>query len=94
MDFEFIEPSSSDPLFEFSVQTQKITIKTEISAESNTKRMICLLCYDSNEESIVLDSEEGRRLNVSPILFKYFQFCFAVRFQSFVAQCIRSVSVD
>lgn len=40
--------------------------------------MICLLCYESNDESIVLDSDEGRQLNVSFLLFKYFQFCFNV----------------
>lgn len=40
--------------------------------------MICLLCYASNDECISVDSEQGRQLKVSILLFKYFQFCFDV----------------
>lgn len=40
--------------------------------------MICLLCYETNDESIVLDSDEGKQLNISSLLFKYFRFCFDV----------------
>lgn len=84
MDFEFVEPSSNDPLMEVPIEAQKIAMKTESNAEPSINKMICLLCYEPNEESMALDSEEGKRLNVPHLLFKYFRFCFAVRFQSFI----------
>lgn len=41
--------------------------------------MICVLCYESNKDSIRLISSEGKQHRVSSLLFKYFQFCFEVR---------------
>lgn len=43
--------------------------------------MICLLCYESNKDTIRLSSDEGKEQRVSSLLFKYFRFCFEVRYQ-------------
>lgn len=40
--------------------------------------MICLLCYEPNNESISLDGEQGRQWKVPIILYKHFRFCFDV----------------
>lgn len=40
--------------------------------------MICLLCYESNEEYISIEGEQGKKLKVSVLLYKYFRFCFDV----------------
>lgn len=40
--------------------------------------MICLLCYESNDEFISIDGEQGRELMVPVLLYKYFRFCFDV----------------
>lgn len=41
--------------------------------------MICVLCYESNKDSIRLISNEGTEHRLSSLLFKYFRFCFEVR---------------
>lgn len=46
--------------------------------------MICLLCYESNEEYISIDGEQGKKLKVSVLLYKYFRFCFDVSIQGIV----------
>lgn len=40
--------------------------------------MICLLCYEPNDEFISVDGQYGRQLTMSMILYKYFRFCFDV----------------
>lgn len=40
--------------------------------------MFCLLCYESNDECISVDGEQGKKLKVSVLLYKYFRFCFDV----------------
>lgn len=47
------------------------------------KNMICLLCYESNDECISIDGEQGRQLKVSVLLYKYFRFCFNVSNEQF-----------
>lgn len=45
--------------------------------------MICLLCYESNNDAISVDGEHGKQMNLSLLLFKYFKFCFDVSFSGF-----------
>lgn len=54
------------------------THKTFSTDVNRIKRMICLLCYESNKDSIRLVSQEGKQHRVSSLLFKYFRFCFEV----------------
>lgn len=56
----------------------RTTNKFEYTTETTDAKMICLLCYESNDECISLGNAEAKQCSIPRLLQKYFQFCFEV----------------